>query len=312
MSAFANLIRASVDYAGLFPPAKLPLEQVVKNYHSYLENNRHEMLGRLVLPSAKLNEFKSLAQSTDVGLSHSWKISALVAPIELIEDELSSKALESSLDQISEFNQQAGAVSSVVDAIEIRTSSPETIQLAAELIPKEISVFFEIDWREDPTRSISAIATSNHTNLFAKIRTGGITEDLIPSPDRVAEFLLSCANQNVGLKATAGLHHPVRDHYRLTYEPDSPQGCMHGFINVFVAGCLAFANQANSVEQIKEVLECRSSDPFQLDDNQVRFGNLSVDAKTVAQIRNSKLISFGSCSFDEPTNELESLFALNQ
>ena len=46
--------------------------------------------------------------------------------------------------------------------------------------------------------------------LHAKLRTGGLTAEAFPTPLAVAEFLVGCADLEVGLKCTAGLHHAVR------------------------------------------------------------------------------------------------------
>src|SRR5262249_44337983 len=70
---------------------------------------------------------------------------------------------------------------------------------------------------------------------FAKLRTGGLKPDMIPGVDDVAEFIRACAERRLPFKSTAGLHHPVRKQHPLTYEPDAPQGVMHGFLNVFLA-----------------------------------------------------------------------------
>jgi hypothetical protein len=58
-------------------------------------------------------------------------------------------------------------------------------------------------------------------NARAKIRTGGVTADVIPSVEQIAEFLAACAEANVPFKATAGLHHPLRSVQQLRYEPGS-------------------------------------------------------------------------------------------
>jgi hypothetical protein len=70
---------------------------------------------------------------------------------------------------------------------------------------------------------------------FAKLRTGGVTPDAIPSVDSVASYIIGCAERRLPFKATAGLHHPVREIHRPTCGPDATSAMMHGFINVFVA-----------------------------------------------------------------------------
>ena len=61
----ANLI----DYAGLYPPAALPLDRVAENYRRYLASPERWMLNRLVLPLAQLNE---------VPLDNDWRVTLLV------------------------------------------------------------------------------------------------------------------------------------------------------------------------------------------------------------------------------------------
>jgi hypothetical protein len=48
------LLRRSIDYAGLYPPAELPLPSAVENYERYRLSRDSWILNRLVLPAAKL------------------------------------------------------------------------------------------------------------------------------------------------------------------------------------------------------------------------------------------------------------------
>src|ERR1017187_3330475 len=61
----ANLI----DYAGLYPPAALPLHDVAEKYAAYRASPYGWMLNRLVLPAAKFPEMP---------LRHGWRVSLLV------------------------------------------------------------------------------------------------------------------------------------------------------------------------------------------------------------------------------------------
>jgi hypothetical protein len=61
----ANLI----DYAGLYPPASLPLEIVVERYRCFLASPDGWILNRLVLPAAKLAE---------APMAGNWRITLLV------------------------------------------------------------------------------------------------------------------------------------------------------------------------------------------------------------------------------------------
>src|SRR5438034_7858967 len=50
------LLTGVIDYAGLFPPAGLPLEQAIRNYARYRQEPESWMLGRFVCPAARLAE----------------------------------------------------------------------------------------------------------------------------------------------------------------------------------------------------------------------------------------------------------------
>jgi hypothetical protein len=50
------LLAGAIDYAGMFPPAKVPLEEAFRNYIGYRESPDAWMLGRFVCPAQQLRE----------------------------------------------------------------------------------------------------------------------------------------------------------------------------------------------------------------------------------------------------------------
>src|ERR1022692_2621161 len=96
---------------------------------------------------------------------------------------------------------------------------------------------------------------------FAKVRTGGLTPETIPSSEALADFLGEAASRHIAFKATAGLHHPIRSLHPLTYAPDSPCATMHGFVNVFVAAGVAWAGAER--DAILDVLNEGDAGAFQ-------------------------------------------------
>ena len=139
----------------------------------------------------------------------------------------------------------------------------------------------------------------------AKIRTGGVTADLFPSPEALADFLLQCAQRKLAFKATAGLHHAVRGVYKLTYEPDSACATMHGFLNVLLAACLAW--YGGSRAQVRATLEETHAAAFRFDDAGVAWHGHRLSNAQLAAAREEFIVSFGSCSFEEPLQELRKL-----
>jgi hypothetical protein len=146
------------------------------------------------------------------------------------------------------------------------------------------------------------IAESDHDggNAGFKIRTGGVTPEVFPSPEQIACALNVCNLNKIELKATAGLHHPVR-HYN-----DGVNTKMHGFLNVFGAGILALANNLNERE-IKYILSDENPSNFIFDNDKFSWKDLRADSETIQNARSNFVTTFGSCSFDEPRYDLKAL-----
>ena len=81
---------------------------------------------------------------------------------------------------------------------------------------------------------------------------------------------------------------------------------MHGFLNVF-GGATLLAAEAIAPSDLPDVLYERDPQRLQLDADGLRWRDHRVDAATIARVRNGLLVGFGSCSFDEPTEELTEL-----
>ena len=45
-----------IDYAGLFPPADLPLNEAIDEYISHIKSNNSKMLSRFIIHTSKLND----------------------------------------------------------------------------------------------------------------------------------------------------------------------------------------------------------------------------------------------------------------
>lgn len=152
---------------------------------------------------------------------------------------------------------------------------------------------------EVPLSQLDAVKAAG---AHAKLRTGGVTPEAIPSISDVATFITACADRRLPFKATAGLHHPVRAVQALTYAPDSPRATMHGFLNVFLAAALAWHGERN----LEPILAETEPSAFRFDER-AHWRSLSLDAAQVRQARTEFAHSFGSCSFEEPVRDLEAL-----
>ncbi len=149
---------------------------------------------------------------------------------------------------------------------------------------------------------IAELDDVKQSGCFAKLRTGGVTPDAIPSVAAVAAFIRACADLRLAFKATAGLHHPVRAEHPLAYEPDAPRAVMHGFLNVFLAAAFAWHGERD----IEPVLAETDPTAFRFDDR-AHWRDRSLDAGQVRDARTHFAHAFGTCSFDEPVRDLEAL-----
>jgi hypothetical protein len=140
-----------------------------------------------------------------------------------------------------------------------------------------------------------------------KLRTGGLEAAAIPACDDVAAIVAACAADRVPFKATAGLHQPIR-------HLDAAMGAkMHGFVNVFAAGCLAMVHGLDE-ESVGAIVADEDPSHFQIDEQGLlwhapegaRLQELSATIQELTDAR-SVFTSFGSCSFDEPVEGLHSL-----
>ena len=282
MQSARDFLRGIIDYAGLFPPAQLDMERAVEAYDSYLKGADRDLLGRFIVPVARLDEFEHTVRGRVP--SEPWCLS-LIAAGDADQARLAAN----------EFNErQRRGFKACIDSIEIAAKDIEDIARAAALAP-EFKTFIEIPLTPDPQPLISAIAV---TKASAKMRTGGVVATAFPSAKDVLNFIDLCTEAGVSFKATAGLHHLVRGEYPLTYEIGSPNALMFGYLNIFVAA--AFTHQYDLQLEI-----LNESDPseFRFDSDGLSWRGHRVPKEKLAMVRDYGAVSFGSCSFDEPVFE---------
>lgn len=290
-------MRGTIDYAGLFPPASLDMATAVAEYAEHRDGPDAWALGRFVLPAARLEEFDDAAGShLPRKGARSWALSALLG-----------SDLDEDIARIETFNDchrdaRRGAV--LVDTVELKTHSPRDVERASELLDRRFDAYMEIPVVEDPAELVTAIA---QTTAKAKIRTGGVTPDTFPSSAQVVRFIERCMANSLAFKATAGLHHPWRADYRLTYAADAPKATMFGFLNVLLgtAGLHAGMSEADGVALLDE----RDANAVRFDERGACWRNHMISVDELNRARES-MISFGSCSFREPVDELRSMHLL--
>jgi len=288
-AALRTLLTRLVDYAGLFPPAKLGMDEAVANYARYVASEERWMLARFISPVARLAEFESAAKNR-IESGQEWALSVLPGA-----------DIRADLESIDSFNHR-NRHRARIDTIEAKAGSLEAVRALDRDVPDEIALFIEVPADDDPGPLVSEIAS---VGRFAKIRTGGVTPDAFLSPENIIRFIRRCHESDVPFKATAGLHHPLRCVRPLTYEADAPKGPMNGFINLFLAAALVRSDLSDT--SLVELLLTEDPGEFSFQNDAIGWREISVDSTSLAHTRRELAISFGSCSFEEPVADLRKL-----
>lgn len=298
-----TLLKGIVDYAGLFPPAALDMQSAVSNYAAYLDSADRDLLGRFVVSAARLDEFLSSAEPLGP-YQQPWNLSVLVpGPAG------DGRAFLEAMATIRDFN-QVHAARFLIDSLETKLDDRTAAELVMDSLDSGLQLFWELSLDDDLPDNIQWLSERGERHA-GKVRTGSVNPALIPKAADVARFLHECAQRNVAFKATAGLHHPLRNIYSLTYEENAPHAKLFGFLNVFVAAVLARTHRLTSDELIP-VLECEQLDKFVFAEDELGWGKWRVSRDQVGLLRKRFAISFGSCSFTEPVDEILATGLLNR
>jgi hypothetical protein len=316
-STLHALLAGVLDYAGLFPPARLPLHEAIKRYARYRHDPASWMLGRFVCPAEQLGELTPLLSSLPSSASP-LAISVLGRGGKSASDFLAGLRVD--LEAMSAFRDRHGAGVEVT-VLEVRLPSDVLAPGAAKAAHKfledsakaiqdsslpNLTLYYEavpgIPWRAWVTRLSMALTGDAGRSPSAgfKLRCGGLEAAAFPSPEQVAAAIVACRDAGVPLKFTAGLHHPLRQF------DVSLQTHMHGFLNVFGAGVLSYARRLDA-EAVQHILEDVNPEDFVFEEAGFRWKDYHASVPEIREARRSAVISFGSCSFEEPRADLRAM-----
>lgn len=246
--ALRALLDHFIDYAGIFPPARLSLNTAIDNFSKYGSGE------------------------------YSWMLHWLVLGSEQAKD--SPRTLDGHTSLVGESDDNRAA------SLETRSIVISQKPVYCETLPGD-------------TEQLNAIKKSG---CYAKIRTGGLKPEAIPSTVSVAQFITDCADRKLAFKATAGLHHPIRAIHPLTYESDAPHAVMHGFINVLLASSFAWHGE----REIEPIIAETDASNFSFTET-ATWQNKVLTVAQITEARKNFIHSVGSCSFDEPVEDLKKL-----
>ncbi len=303
-----------IDYAGLFPPAKLPLPDAFTDFNRYRTESDQWMLSRFIIPARRLADLTALGLG-DVNSNQPIRFSILGTGGN--DTDAFHAALSGDVTAVTQFREAHGAAVALdvyevklpldaltnIDSIQKLLSKAGKLLNAAGLTMPFYEVPRNADWMGQVTTVAQAIAayidSADHPAGF-KLRCGGVEAAQFPSPAQVAHAIIACRDARVRLKATAGLHHPVR-HYS-----DDVQTRMHGFLNVFGAGILAQVHDLNA-DEVEDIISDEDPAHFIFDEVGFTWRNLTATVEQVQAARDKAVLSYGSCSFDEPRDDLQAL-----
>jgi hypothetical protein len=293
------LLARAIDYAGMFPPCQLELGPALKNQAQYLRTPDAWMLSAFVLPAQQFGAAKQLL--TEFDPLHPLQVSALGPKTENAAAFREALAkTDAAIRSLSVHNVDLVSV----NQLEMFLPDDVDSQLLSEArsILGSLPTFWEApSGRAEQTIALVAELNSNADSptFGYKLRTGGVTSDSFPNSAQIAQALVTPVTHQVPIKFTAGLHHPLRM-FR-----DEVQTKMHGFLNVLGAAVLAAEYKWDS-RQTALMLEDENADSFSFTDEFFAWREWKIDVKRLRD-RRKFVTSFGSCSFDEPREDLRAL-----
>jgi hypothetical protein len=298
-AALQALLKQSIDYAGMFPPCSLALEPALQNQAQYVRSPEAWMLNTFVLPVEQFDAAKQLLSQFDP--QHPFCVAALApktANADAFLDAL-DKA-DAAIRSLSRYDVDLLSIS------HLEMFLPDDVGLASLKEARSIVGDLPVFWEAPPERAeqTAALLAEHNSDEDAatfgyKLRTGGVTGDVFPTSARIAGALVTPATHQLPIKFTAGLHHPIRQ-FRAEVKAK-----MHGFLNVLGAAVLAAEHRWNA-KQAATMLEDENAASFSFGEELFAWREWKIDVDRL-RYRRRFVASFGSCSFDEPREDLRAL-----
>jgi hypothetical protein len=317
LGSLRALLDGIIDYAGTFPPAKLQMPEAVRKYVSYLGGPDAWMLGRFVCP------VRSAAEVTRHLLDLSDQATAGPRPRVSL---LAGGGTDAS-QTIGHLREDARALANsglrdlavAGDVWEVRLPADVLKDCLSDQLGRMLTaaddalrpvsattIFYEAGVGDPSVFRSLVKALQAHeegetkVQVGFKLRTGGLDAGAFPPPEQIALVLVTCREARIPLKFTAGLHHPVR-----RFDP-SVGTHTYGFLNVFGAALLCIQHELDE-GQLRPILLEEDASRFTFTVADFAWKNYGIPADAIRKLRKDRVISFGSCSFDEPRDDLRHL-----
>jgi hypothetical protein len=276
---FAGLI----DDAALFPPGNAPMAEAVPAHAEHRKAWYADLVGPFLCTDTRLPELQRVLEKSDtldVGLLVTGGAGAIRPALTWVERDsrLVLKTVEIALRDEPDLARNAQRIALAFDSAGL---------------PDDIPVAVEVPRTSGWERALDALAETGHR---AKLRTGGVQAEPAASgwqgPDEaeVARFVLACLDRELPFKCTAGLHHAVRH----TADDGTEQ---HGFGNILIATRAGL--DGGTEDDLVRLLAERDST------------TMAAKLREVTPSTRQWFTSYGSCSIDEPLDELRAFGVLD-
>ncbi len=282
-----------IDYAGMFPPAKLPLNEAVDEYVEFMEGEDAWIANRFICAQGNLGD-----------LAEHWssfrEYEEDILPLVVVGAPLGANAGEALASLKQDVDKHDGILE--VSGFEAKLESGSALKALKKsqdwFADQEIELFLECGWGEGYLDLVGE-AASTLDEVGIKARMGGVEAAAFPSVDEVSDFIVEVASLELPFKFTAGLHEPLR------YFDENLDCHHHGFLNVFAASLLAVTLDAGK-STVSEVLSIEDSAGFEFKEGGFTVANQSVGLDDIG-LWWSYFRGFGSCSLQEPIDGLKRL-----
>lgn len=271
------LLRHLCDDAAIFPPGDMPLAQAVPAHVSHRSSGHSDLVGSFVIGAGALYYLTPLVAGMSTG--------ALPVAVTTPSPDAARAAL-TALRGHPQVRLSAFEIALPADLPADQVVDQVTRSVAGQ--PDDTEVYVEVP-RDD--RHPELLAALVDSPFHVKLRTGGVRADLYPDEAELAAAVNAVVRAGLVFKATAGLHHAIRN-----TDPDTGFE-QHGFVNLMLATDAAL--QGADEADLQHLLADR-------DGARLAEQAAALDEQRVDALR-STFRSFGSCSILEPRDELAAL-----
>ncbi|CRK50795.1 conserved hypothetical protein [Rhodococcus sp. RD6.2] len=275
MTAVSPLLTGLCDDAALFPPGNAPLTSAVPAHFAHLDSVHADLVGPFVFPAPRLDELAAVVDGDRV-----LEISLTVPA--------GTGAAPAAIDRL------RGIAGTRLVALEIAVPEEQTVSdlftglREIAFIAGGVDIYVEVPRDARRTEILAGLAD---TPYRAKFRTGGVVAEAYPDDKELAAAIEAAVSLGVPFKATAGLHHAVRN-----TAPDTGFE-QHGFLNLMLATHRAASGAG--ADAVAAVLAERDG---------VRLAEeLAALPDEAARSLRDQFRSYGTCSIGDPLTDLTAL-----